>query len=332
MARTVVKIFLNSPLRGQDIQVPSGHGASTHLDRKRVMGMAMESLLVVENEPVTRVAMTQWLSTAGYPVESAASGQEALDKLKEREYDLLLVELNMPKMDGLQFLSTSREINTQAGALVITGYRNMGRVIKSMDEGALGFIIKPFYPEQLLQSVQVALAKQSLTREKQRRDAFKPFLEVSRLLLKNGDLPTFGEMFLANLMSVTAAAKAAIFVVIDDGLELLGSKGFGEAPSAPNTDQVQEMGKVLRNVGDSLISNGGAFSWPQLQAIGIEPAQELCIPLHLLGRINGLVVVGGKGHGQAFSQSDVEFLWICSAVTSNIVEGFLTSGVPVASD
>ena len=296
------------------------------------MGMAAESILVIENERVIRAAMTQWLTTTGYPVESAASGQEALEKLRETEYDLLLVDLNMPKMDGLQFLSASRELNTQAGALVITGYGGMGRVIKSMDEGALGFIIKPFYPEQLLRAVQDALVKQSLAREKQRRDAFKPFLEVSRLLQRNGDLPAFGEMFLDNVMSVTAATKTAIFVVINDQLELLGAKGFGETPPAPSRDQVQEMESVLHSIGDSLISSGGAFSWPDQQAIGNGQAQELCVPLHLLGRVNGLIAVGGKRQGRAFSHSDVEFLWICSAVTSSIIESLITSGIPAASN
>ena len=92
----------------------------------------------------------------------------------------------MPKMDGLQFLSASKELNTQAGTLVITGYGSMGRVIKSMAEGALGFIIKPFYQEQLLLSVKDALAKLYLTREIQRLDAFNPFLKSAGCSRGNG--------------------------------------------------------------------------------------------------------------------------------------------------
>ena len=287
---------------------------------------------MIENERVIRVAMSRWLGEASYRVESVESGKEALDKLTASQYDLLLVDLRLPRMDGLQFLKEAREMNSRAGAVMITGYGSMGRVVKCMDEGALGFIIKPFYPEQLLQSVQDALTKQSFAREKQRQNALKPILGLSRILMENGDLSTFAHMFLPFVSSATGADKAAIMILKGDGLDLLAATGFDEVPTAPDRGEVREMEKVLQHMGDSLMSVGGAFSWPHLEVLGNEPAHELCVPLQLLGNVNGLVVVGKKGRGQAFSQSDIEFLWICCAVASSAVANFIAGSVPAAFD
>ena len=283
--------------------------------------MAQESLLLVENERVVRTAITRWLTEANYHVDNVASGEEALVRLSQRDYDLLLVDLNMPKMDGRQLLREARKSHSQAAALVLTGYGSMNRVIECMDAGAQGFIIKPFYPDQLLQSVRDALARQSLARERHRQDAFKPIIELSRGLLSNEDLAGFGQAFMRKILEATGADQAALFILNHGRLELLCAEGFDGAPQAPGRSQVEHMEGLLRGEGQSIISmEGGAFSWPDLRPIGHEPTYKLCVPLHLLGVVTGLVLVGRRDGTRGFSESDVELLWISCAIASGVVE------------
>ena len=76
----------------------------------------------------------------------------------------------------------------------------------------------------------------------------------------------------------------------------------------------------LKGSGQSIISVGGAFSWPDLKPVGPEPAYRLCVPLHRLDRVTGLILVGRMEGMRAFSRSDVEFLSINCAIVSGMVE------------
>ena len=108
--------------------------------------MSEARLLLVEDEDVVRSAMAEWLGRAGYSADDVGSGEEALERLKQREYDLLLVNVKLPGMDGLEFLRLARQQNHRSGALVITGYGSADSVIESIDVGAEGFMMKPSAP------------------------------------------------------------------------------------------------------------------------------------------------------------------------------------------
>ena len=198
--------------------------------------MAQENLLLVEDERVVRTAITRWLTEANYRVDSVASDEEALDRLRQMHYDLLLVDLNMAKMDGRELLREARK--SHSVALVLTGYKSMNRVVECMDEGAQGFIIKPFNPDQLIQSVRDALARRSVARERRRQDAFEPIMELSGRLLSDEDLAGFGQVFSHRILEGTRANQGAFFVLKNDRLESLRAEGFDNVPKAPGRSQV----------------------------------------------------------------------------------------------
>ena len=106
-------------------------------------------VLVVDDEQDIRDASERILSRIGYQVQKASRGDEALDILKKNSIDIVLLDLKMPGMDGMEILARIRERSTEIQVIVITGYATVETAIEAMKQGAYDFIPKPFEPDQL---------------------------------------------------------------------------------------------------------------------------------------------------------------------------------------
>ena len=106
-------------------------------------------VLVVDDEQDIRDASERILSRVGYQVQKASRGDEALDILNKKSVDIMLLDLKMPGMDGLDVLERIRKQNTKIQVIVITGYATVETAIEAMKQGAYDFIPKPFEPDQL---------------------------------------------------------------------------------------------------------------------------------------------------------------------------------------
>jgi PAS domain S-box-containing protein len=122
-------------------------------------------VLVVDDEQDIRDASERILSRVGYHVQKASRGDEALDILNKERVDILLLDLKMPGMDGLEVLERVRKQNTQIQVIVITGYATVETAIEAMKQGAYDFIPKPFEPDQLRIVVNRAWEKMCFIRE-----------------------------------------------------------------------------------------------------------------------------------------------------------------------
>ena len=122
-------------------------------------------VLVVDDEQDIRDASERILSRVGYHVQKASRGDEALDILNKERVDILLLDLKMPGMDGLEVLERIRKQNTQIQVIVITGYATVETAIEAMKQGAYDFIPKPFEPDQLRIVVNRAWEKMCFIRE-----------------------------------------------------------------------------------------------------------------------------------------------------------------------
>lgn len=111
--------------------------------------MRMMQVLVVDDEETICVALAAWLTKEGYHVETATSGQNALDMLTQKLFDLYLVDIKMPGMDGLELLAKIREIQTDATIIMITAHGSIQTAVEAMKRGAADYLCKPFDPETL---------------------------------------------------------------------------------------------------------------------------------------------------------------------------------------
>ena len=108
-----------------------------------------EKILIADDEESIVIGLTALLEEEGYSVSSAMDGQQALDKLKKGDYALLLADLKMPGLSGLQILKKLRQTGLQTEVIIITGKGTISTAVKAMKAGAYDYLTKPVEPDRL---------------------------------------------------------------------------------------------------------------------------------------------------------------------------------------
>lgn len=125
----------------------------------------MPTILVVDDKDSMRNMLTQTLTEEGYRVDAAEDGKKALDLVRNKSYDLVLTDLKMPTIDGLEVLSGVKEIDEETSVIVMTAYGTIEDAVSAMKRGAYDFITKPFDTEHLCVLVNRALENRRMVAE-----------------------------------------------------------------------------------------------------------------------------------------------------------------------
>jgi len=106
-------------------------------------------ILIVDNEPDSRSAFTETLSSSGFSVVSAASGLQALEKFGQGEYSLVIADMKLPEMSGMEVLTQVKKVSPHVPVIMTTANGTIETAVEAMQRGASDFILKPFSPEAL---------------------------------------------------------------------------------------------------------------------------------------------------------------------------------------
>ena len=121
-------------------------------------------LLIVDDEKSIRDMLVFSLSSKGYVVSAATTAQDAIEQAKSAAFDLMIVDLKMPEMDGLELLKTIKNYTSDIVTIMMTGVPDLESTIESMRAGVFDYIAKPFELDTILYSVQKALESQQMNR------------------------------------------------------------------------------------------------------------------------------------------------------------------------
>jgi DNA-binding NtrC family response regulator len=124
-------------------------------------------VLVVDDELSIRISLGDLLRRDGHQVDVAESAEPALDMFKTQSYDLLIVDIKMPGMDGLEMLTRVREEDPEAPVIMMTAYGSIDSAVKAMKLGALDYVVKPFDPAEIGMLIERILKERTIRREHQ---------------------------------------------------------------------------------------------------------------------------------------------------------------------
>ena len=124
-----------------------------------------QTILIIDDEKAIRRTLTDILSFEGFTIDEAADGAEGIKKIKENNYDCILCDIKMPKMDGMEVLTAAREEKPDIPFIMISGHGNIETAVEAVKKGAYDFISKPPDLNRLLITIRNAMDKKSLVAE-----------------------------------------------------------------------------------------------------------------------------------------------------------------------
>ncbi len=256
-------------------------------------------ILVVDDEQHVRSSLAAWFREDGYDVTVAGSGREALQALARDGADILLVDIKMPGMDGLELQRKARELAPDATVIIMTAYASVETAVEALKDGAYDYVVKPFDPEAVSRLVHKAAERYTLLREnralRERLESAAPVLitagtgEMRQVLelveqvaptdtsvLITGESGT-GKEQVARLIHAKSNRRFGAFAVVNCGAlaeGLLESELFGHERGAFTGAVARHRGKIeLANEGTLFLDEIGDVP-PKVQVNLLRVLQE----------------------------------------------------------
>jgi DNA-binding NtrC family response regulator len=139
--------------------------------------MAENKILIVDDEVEFTAALAERMENRGLDVNTVESGESALEAVKEEDYCLIILDLSMPGMDGLETLKRMREENPKLQIIVLTGRASIEKGVEAMKLGALDFLEKPADIKNIMAIIEQAKGKRKILMAKQYQDRINDILK-----------------------------------------------------------------------------------------------------------------------------------------------------------
>ena len=141
------------------------------------------NILIVDDEKIVRDSLLHWFEEEGYYVDTAEDGESALKKYEKGKYDLLLLDMKMPGMSGLDLLTKIKSIDKDSIVILITAFASVPTAITALKQGAYDYVTKPVDPDELAHLVEKALEQKSLKQEnKILRESIEEIIKPNNLI------------------------------------------------------------------------------------------------------------------------------------------------------
>ena len=175
--------------------------------------VAQKTILVADDDASIRSLLKQLLADEGFAVIEASTGVEVVDKVKESSPDLVIMDVRMPELDGIEALSRVKATNPKTAVLIMTAFGSSNAAIRAMELGAFDYITKPFELDKISLTVKRVLEYQDLTQEVEvLRDEISSLVQTERIV---GNSPAMQEVY--KTIGKVAKADATVLITGESG-------------------------------------------------------------------------------------------------------------------
>ena len=271
-------------------------------------------ILVVDDEEAICELCARSLQRYGYNVTSTTSPHQALELLRQQEFDLLLLDMRMPEISGLEVMRQVRQFAPEMAIVVITGYASIETAIEAVRQGAADFLPKPFQLDNLRLAVAEALAKRDLNRERARSRALMRLVRVSEEIASSLENDVLVQVVLRAAMEETGAWRGSV-MLYEPGRQVLYLSGAIGLPPEVTPGYAVGLnegvaGRVLQ-LGEALLVEDVR---QDARLAGLQlPRQEryqnpsfLAVPIRSGEQILGVLNLSEKAGTRPFQTSDLE--------------------------
>jgi len=287
----------------------------------------MQKILIIDDELFFREFVTENLKTAGYSSVAASSGQEGLDILKREKgsVSVILLDIIMPDMDGLATLEKIKEIDPDIPVIIMTAHTEEELVLRALKNGAVDYLAKPLYIDELLLSAKRAydhyrLVAQNENKLKQLKnleigaqrlvELAKGSIRMEAVLENNRLLQTTIDLIASVLeaekvsMMLVDEGKKELRVVVSNGLNMdlssLPVRKLGEGIAGTVAERGEAV--LIRDIKDAQEIKESGFAGQY------KTGSFLCVPVKVLGKTIGVISVNDKLSGESFTDSDLTIM------------------------
>ena len=274
---------------------------------------------MVDDEPVIRQILADFLTMEGYQVETAEDGRAALDKLQTTTFDIVISDMKMPRMGGIELIETIRDRGVDVLTVIMTAYGTVETAIDAMKKGAYDYLLKPFKMEEVIRVVERGLENRKLVREnmilRETIALYRATEEISTSL----SLSEVLDQLMQTTLRETPADEVILHLTAEGGPVTLCTRAARAAPRIAPEQLNLEALFAAHAAGQPVLANGDRCA-PFLTEGAPEITSLLSVPLRVPQRILGLMTAVSLTPGNRFSEGQRKLLSLLGGRAAASVE------------
>jgi len=282
-------------------------------------------ILVVDDERVIREILAEFLALEGFTVHTVEDGEKALTELRLRPYDLLITDLKMPRLSGLQLLEKVEQERLGVLTVLMTGFGTVETAIEAMKKGAYDYLLKPFKVEEVIHVVERALYRQRLQAENIRLREALTIYKVSEAIALSHEIEHILDVVLRAALDEVKADVATLHLRdaatgrYEERVKVITAEGRSPAGGLPSP----AFGVLFEQFGQGLpiLAHGGKASrFFTEHSAPVDLASFIAVPLQVRGKMVGVLDVFSFTNGKKFDEGHRKMLSVLASRAASAID------------
>lgn len=173
--------------------------------------MSKKKILIIDDEKNIRFTLKKSLEDA-YEVLTAVNGEDGIDKFRKEELDLVLLDMKLPGMDGIETLKQIKSEDKTANIIIITGFGSVESAVETMKLGAIDYLNKPFTPEEIKDIVKEVISREEMEMKEEDLQNYEEYLKYAKKCINNQELDQ-GYEYLQKAISMDTSKPEAFNLI-----------------------------------------------------------------------------------------------------------------------